>query len=46
MELQTKDVDRAKKFYGSLFDWKLEDAPDGPVPYTMIKTADSPAAGS
>jgi predicted enzyme related to lactoylglutathione lyase len=29
VELNTADVDKAKKFYGQLFDWKLEDVPMG-----------------
>jgi len=36
-ELNTTDVDKAKKFYGSLFDWKLEDVPMGAMgTYTTI----------
>jgi predicted enzyme related to lactoylglutathione lyase len=36
-ELNTTDVDKAKKFYGSLFDWKLEDVPMGEMGiYTTI----------
>src|SRR5947207_686896 len=37
VELATTDVDKAKAFYGKLFDWKLEDMPMGPAGnYTMI----------
>jgi uncharacterized protein len=37
VELNTTDVTKAKSFYGSLFDWKLEDIPMGPGEvYTMI----------
>jgi uncharacterized protein len=36
MELNTTDVQKAKEFYGQLFDWKLEDVPMGPASYTMI----------
>jgi predicted enzyme related to lactoylglutathione lyase len=37
VELSTSDVAKAKSFYGSLFDWKLEDVdiPGGPA-YTTI----------
>lgn len=37
VELNTTDVDKAKAFYSSIFDWKLEDMPmgDGSM-YTMI----------
>ena len=27
IELQTKDLAKAKEFYSKLFDWKLEDMP-------------------
>ena len=37
LELNTTDVSKAKKFYGELFDWKLEDVEMGPgFTYTMI----------
>ena len=36
IELHTSDVDKAKGFYGSLFDWKLNDMPMGDMSYTMI----------
>jgi predicted enzyme related to lactoylglutathione lyase len=43
VELNTTDVDKAKSFYGKLFDWQLEDVPMGPSgTYTMIK----PGAGT
>ena len=29
VELQTKELDKAKKFYQGVFDWKLEDMPMG-----------------
>src|SRR5450631_2903059 len=36
-ELNTTDLTKAKGFYGSLFDWKLEDVPMGPMGnYTTI----------
>jgi predicted enzyme related to lactoylglutathione lyase len=37
VELNATDVDKAKAFYGKLFEWKLEDMPmgDGSV-YTLI----------
>jgi len=35
-DLGTTDVDGAKKFYGALFGWKMEDQPSGPgMTYTM-----------
>jgi len=37
VELATTDVDKAKTFYGKLFDWKLQDEDMGPGgTYTMI----------
>jgi predicted enzyme related to lactoylglutathione lyase len=37
VELNTTDVEKAKAFYGKLFEWKLEDVPmgDGSI-YTML----------
>ena len=32
-------MERAKEFYGELFDWKIELLP-GPVPYCLIQTTD------
>ena len=37
VELNTTDVDKAKAFYGKLFDWTLEDHPMGDMTYTLIK---------
>ena len=47
IELQTKDIARAKDFYSKLFDWKLEDmpAPGGGAPYTMINVGDGTGGG-
>jgi predicted enzyme related to lactoylglutathione lyase len=46
VELNTTDVNKAKNFYGSLFDWKLEDVPMGPGnTYTMIKVGEGTAGG-
>jgi hypothetical protein len=37
VELNTTDVPKAKEFYSSLFDWKLEDMPMGAMgTYTTI----------
>jgi predicted enzyme related to lactoylglutathione lyase len=36
VELNTTDVNKAKAFYGKLFDWTLEDIPIGENGYTMI----------
>jgi predicted enzyme related to lactoylglutathione lyase len=55
VELNTTDVDKAKKFYGQLFDWKLEDVsmgaggPPGLLAskgsYTMIKPGKGTGGG-
>ena len=46
VELSTSDVAKAKSFYGSLFDWKLEDVdiPGGPT-YTIIGVGDTGTGG-
>jgi predicted enzyme related to lactoylglutathione lyase len=37
VELNTTDLNKAKQFYGALFDWKLEDVPMGVMgTYTTI----------
>ena len=38
-DISADDIERAKKFYGELFDWKIELFP-GPVPYYLIQTTD------
>jgi uncharacterized protein len=45
VELNTTDVGKAKAFYGSLFDWKLEDVPMGSSTYTMIGVGQGTAGG-
>ena len=46
VELSTTDVSKAKSFYGSLFDWKLEDAQMAHgVTYTMIGAAGGTGGG-
>jgi len=47
IELQTKDLAKAKEFYSRLFDWKLEDipAPSGDMPYTMINVGEGTGGG-
>jgi len=43
VELVTNDVAEAKKFYTSLFDWKLEDIPG--MDYTLIKVGEGTGGG-
>jgi len=44
-ELNTTDVDKAKAFYGTLFDWKLQDMPMGDLPYTVIDVGKGTGGG-
>ena len=46
VELATTDINKAKGFYGKLFDWKLEDMPmsDGMI-YTMVGVGDGVGGG-
>jgi uncharacterized protein len=43
MELHSKDVDKSKKFYTSLFDWKLEELPA--MDYTIINVGEGTGGG-
>ena len=47
IELQTKDLPKARDFYSKLFDWKLEDipTPGGDMPYTMINVGEGTGGG-
>jgi predicted enzyme related to lactoylglutathione lyase len=45
IELQTGDVAKAKKFYKSLFDWKLTDTTE-PMPYTLLEVGPMGAPGA
>ena len=46
VELSSNNVGAAKEFYGSLFGWKLEDAPMGPdMTYTMINVGEGTGGG-
>lgn len=45
VELNTTDVDKAKAFYGKLFDWSLQDVPMGDGTYTMIKVGEGTGGG-
>jgi uncharacterized protein len=42
-DLNTKDVDGSKKFYGELFNWKLESSDNGP--YIHISAGDEMIGG-
>jgi hypothetical protein len=45
IELAADDVGAAKKFYKSVFDWKLEDMPMGDMKYTMINVGKGVGGG-
>jgi len=46
VELTTQDPDKAKSFYGELFDWKLEDVEIGPgFTYTMVRVGEGTGGG-
>ena len=47
VELNSTDVAKSKAFYGSLFDWKLEDIPNDAAggTYTMIGVGDGTGGG-
>jgi predicted enzyme related to lactoylglutathione lyase len=47
MELMTTDLKVAKKFFGELFDWKLEEAKEADsIPCTMINVGNGADQGS
>lgn len=45
VELNTTDLNKAKDFYGKLFDWKLEDVQMGDMTYTMINVGTGTGGG-
>jgi uncharacterized protein len=45
VELMSTDVVKAKAFYGTLFDWTLEDMDMGDMSYTMIKVGEGTGGG-
>ena len=46
VELATTDVDEAKSFYRSLFDWKLNDMDmGGGMTYTLIEVGEGTGGG-
>ncbi len=47
IELQTKDLAKAKDFYSKLFDWKLEDipVPGSDAGYTIINVGEGTGGG-
>lgn len=45
VELNTTDVNKAKTFYGKLFNWKLEDVPMPGMDYTLIQVGSGTGGG-
>ena len=45
VELNTTDVNKAKTFYGALFNWNLEDVPMAGGNYTVIKVGEGTGGG-
>lgn len=45
VELNTTDIDRAKAFYGQLFDWKLQALPMTEGAYTLIEVGAGTGGG-
>jgi uncharacterized protein len=46
VELATTDIDKAKSFYRSLFDWQLSDVEmDGGMTYTLIGVGEGTGGG-
>ena len=43
IELHTKDVEKSKKFYAGMFDWKMETIPD--MDYTIINVGEGTGGG-
>jgi predicted enzyme related to lactoylglutathione lyase len=43
VELLTNDLEKAKAFYGALFDWKIEDIPG--MDYTLIQVGEGTGGG-
>jgi hypothetical protein len=43
IELQTQDIEKSKKFYAGMFDWKLEDLPG--MGYTIINVGEGTGGG-
>lgn len=42
-EIGTRDIESARKFYTTVFDWKIETDPNSD--YTMIETGEEPKGG-
>ncbi len=45
LELTTEDLAKAREFYGKLFDWQIDPAPQMPQTYQFIQTGAEPGGG-
>lgn len=45
VELHSTDLAKSKEFYTKLFEWRLEDLPDGDHSYTMIHVGEGTGGG-
>jgi len=45
VEIRVRDLEKAKKFYGSLFDWKISGKENKDYAYWLIDTGEKPNGG-
>jgi uncharacterized protein len=45
VELMSTDIDKAKTFFGRLFDWELEDMPMSDMTYTIVRVGEGTGGG-
>jgi len=45
VEIRVRDLDRAKDFYGNLFDWKISGDQNKDYAYWLIDTGEKPGGG-
>ena len=45
IEIRVRDLEKAKKFYGSLFDWKISGDENKDWAYWLIDTGEKPGGG-
>ena len=45
VEIRVRDLDKAKSFYGSLFDWQISGGENKDYAYWLINTGEKPGGG-
>lgn len=45
VEIRVRDLEKAKQFYGSLFDWKISGKENKDYAYWLIDTGEKPSGG-